>query len=152
MPAGPFPGNRMPAARIDPIGLALAGLYPLPNRNQPGENYFSSPDLNDRSDTGDLRFDQNVSSRSELAVRYSFGDRSLFDPFSGPSYALVPGFGTNVERRAQNLMASETHVFSPALIGEFRGAYNRVAQGTFHENQGTYDFNLIVNFWIPCSN
>ncbi len=133
---GPFPGNRMPAARIDPIGLALAGLYPLPNRNQAGENVFSSPDLNDRSDSGDLRFDQNIASRSELAVRYSFGDRSLYDPFSGPAYSLVPGFGTNVLRRAQNLMVSETHVFTPALIAEFRGAYNRVAQGTFHENQG----------------
>jgi hypothetical protein len=133
---GPFPGNRMPANRVDPIGRALAGLYPLPNRNQPGENFFSSPDLRDRADTADLRLDRRLASGSELAVRYSVGDRSLYDPFSGPAYALVPGFGTNVPRRAQNLMASETHVFTPALIGEFRGAYNRVALGSFHENQG----------------
>jgi len=132
----PFPGQRIPAARLDAIGLALAGLYPLPNRNEPGENFFSSPDLRDRSDTGDVRFDQHLAPRSELAVRYSFGDRGLYDPFSGPAYALVPGFGTNIPRRAQNLMASETHIFTPALIAEFRGAYHRVALGVFHENQG----------------
>lgn len=132
----PFPGHRMPAARIDPTGLAVAALYPQPNRTQQGENSFSSPNLTDRANTADLRFDQQIGSHSELAVRYSIGDRSLYDPFSGPSFALVPGFGTNVLRRAQNLMASETHVFTPSLIAEFRGAYNRVAQGTFHENQG----------------
>ncbi len=133
---GPFPGHRIPAARLDPIGVALADLYPLPNRNEAGENFFSSPDLRDRSDTFDLRLDQHLTARSELAVRYSFGDRSLYDPFSGPAYALVPGFGTNVLRRAQNLMASETHVFTPVLITELRGAYNRVALGSFQENQG----------------
>ena len=147
---GPFPGNRIPATRIDPIGRALAGLYPLPNRNQFGENFFSSPNLRDRSDTFDLRFDQHVASRSELAVRYSFGDRSLYDPFSGPAYALTPGFGTNVLRRAQNLMASETHVFTPALIAEFRGAYNRVALGAFHENQGR-DLNRQVGLPVLSS-
>jgi hypothetical protein len=114
---------------------ALAGLYPLPNRNVPGENFISSPSLRDRSDTFDLRFDQHVTPRSELAVRYSFGDRSLFDPFSGPVFALVSGFGTDVPRRAQNVMVSETHIFTPALIAEFRAAHNRVALGSFHENQ-----------------
>src|SRR5437870_6714376 len=50
-------------------------------------------------------------------------------PFSGPTFAMVPGYGTNVPRRAQNAMLSETHVFSPDLINEFRAGYNRVASG-----------------------
>lgn len=132
----PFPGDRIPEQRIHPVGRALADLYPLPNRNAPGENFISSPTLRDRSDTFDLRLDQHVTSHSEAAVRYSFGDGSLFDPFSGPTFALVPGFGTNVPRRAQNLMVSETQIFTPTLIADFRGAYNRVAMGSFHQNQG----------------
>jgi hypothetical protein len=132
----PFPGNRIPEQRIHPVGRALAALYPLPNRDVPGENFISSPVLRDRSDNFDLRMDHHVAPRSELALRYSFGDGSLFDPFSGPGFARVPGFGTNIPRRAQNVMASETQIFKPTLIAEFRGVYNRVALGSFHQNQG----------------
>jgi hypothetical protein len=132
----PFPGNRIPEPRLHAVGRAIAGLYPLPNRDVPGQNFISSPSLRDRSDNVDVRLDHHLAERSELAARYSFGDRRLFDPFSGPAFALVPGFGTSIPRRAQNAMISETQVFTPALIGEFRGAYNRVALGSFHENFG----------------
>ena len=38
----PFPGNRVPAGRIDPVAAAYAALYPEPN--QPGleDNYFTN--------------------------------------------------------------------------------------------------------------
>ncbi len=132
----PFPGNRIPEQRLHPVGRAIAALYPLPNRNAPGENFISSPQLRDRSDSFDVRFDHQAAPKSELAARYSFGDRNLYQPFSGPTFALVPGFGTNVPRRAQNLMVSETQIFSPTFIAEFRGALNRVAMGVNHENLG----------------
>lgn len=132
----PFPGNVIPRPFLNPVGLNVAALYPLPNRSLPGANFVSSPTRQDRDDHFDVRVDHALSSRSELAFRYSFADRSLFEPFSGPSFAAVPGFGTSVPRRAQNVLFNETHIFSPAFLNELRLGFNRVAAGAEQENRG----------------
>ncbi len=132
----PFANARIPENRLDAIGVAIAALYPLPNRSVPQQNFVASPALRDREDHFDFRLDHSVSERSDLAIRYSFGDRDLFVPFSGPLFAAVPGFGTSVPRLAQNAMVSETHVLTPTLVNELRLGFNRVAAGAFHENSG----------------
>ena len=132
----PFPGNLIPIERQHPIGRNIAALYPLPNRAVPLQNFVSSPALRDRNDAADIRLDAGLGAADDLSIRYSFGDRTLYEPFSGSTFALVPGYGTDVLRRAQNAMLAETHAFSPAWINELRLAFNRIAAGTFHENQG----------------
>ena len=129
-----FPEKKIPSYYLSPVGVAIAALYPAPNRSVPGQNFVSSPTERDRDDHFDLRLDHSLARSSELSVRYSFGDRSFFEPFSGATFATVPGFGTSVPRRAQNLMLSETHVFSPNVINEFRTAYNRVSAGSLQQN------------------
>jgi hypothetical protein len=131
----PFPDNRIPAQRIHPIGAAIANLYPLPNRSVPGQNYISSPIRRDVTNHFDGRLDHQLSASSDFALRYSCADRTLFEPFSGSGFSRVPGFGTDISRRAQNVMASETHAFTPAFLNEFRLGFNRVALGAFQENQ-----------------
>ncbi len=133
----PFPGGRIPASRIHPVGAAIAALYPGPNRSTPFQNFVSSPILDDRSDHFDARIDHRLGDGSSLAVRYSFSDRDLFEPFSGPTFAAVPGYGTGVPRRGQNLVATYTQIWSPAVVNETRFAYSRVSAGAFHENLGT---------------
>lgn len=124
---GCFPGNRVPLAFQHPIGRALAALYPAPNRNVPFQNFVSSPTQHDDNDSFDARLDHRLTGQTELTFRYSFGDRRLFEPFTGPTFSLVPGFGDNVKRRSQNVMAAINHVFSPKLINETRVALSRVA-------------------------
>jgi hypothetical protein len=133
----PFAGNVIPRERLHPIGAAIAGLYPLPNRADPLQNFVSSPLQRDRDDHFDARLDHSLNRSSEISARYSFVDRSLFEPFSGPTFAAVPGFGTNIPRRAQNVMVSETHVIAPIVINEVRAGFNRVSAGSFHQNMGT---------------
>ena len=96
----PFAGNAIPRERRNPVGLAIAALYPLPNRSAPSQNYVSSPAARDRDDHFDVRLDHNLAPSDDLTFRYSFGDRDFYEPFSGPTFAAVPGFGTNVPRRA----------------------------------------------------
>ncbi|MBI3693790.1 MAG: TonB-dependent receptor [Acidobacteria bacterium] len=147
----PFPGNRIPQERLHPVGAGIAALYPLPNRRVPQQNFVSSPALDDRDDHVDLRVDHALSRGSELSFRYSFADRSLFEPFSGPQFALVPGYGTNVPRRAQNAMASETHSFSSNFLNELRLGFNRVSAGSFHQNMGR-SLNRVVGLPEVSSN
>jgi hypothetical protein len=133
----PFAGNRIPLERLNPVGKAIAALYPIPNRSVPGANFISAPVGRDDADSFDLRLDHAFSQKSELTARYSFGDRNLFEPFSGATFSQVPGYGSRVPRRAQNAMLGETHVFTPSLISELRLSYSRVAIGVFQQNQGT---------------
>jgi hypothetical protein len=139
----PFPGNAIPKAYLNPVGLAVAALYPTPNRATPGQDYVSSPVERDREDHFDTRLDHGLGANDELGFRYSFADRSLYEPFSGPEFAAVPGFGTHVPRRAQNAAARETHIFSPQVLNEFRLGFNRVSAGSFQENMGR-DLNAEV--------
>lgn len=133
----PFPDGKIPVERQSQIGRAIAALYPTPNRVVAGENFVSSPTSTNRIDQFDARIDQQVGHQSSLSFRYSFSDGYLYEPFSGTGFAVVPGFGTNIPRRAQNLVVTETHTFSPTILNEARFGFGRVAFGSFQENQGT---------------
>lgn len=131
-----FPGGVIPQQALNPIGLKIAALYPLPNRNVPGQNYVASPIQKDRNDSFDVRVDQKVNDHSQFAVRYSFADRNLFEPYSGVTQVFVPGYGNSVLRRGQNLMLNETHLFSPRFVNEARVAFSRVGNQVQTENPG----------------
>ncbi|HKV37554.1 MAG TPA: TonB-dependent receptor [Pyrinomonadaceae bacterium] len=123
----PFAGGVIPDFFINPIGLEIASLYPLPNRNVPFQNFVSSPVQRDDNDTFDVRVDHRLTDKADLTFRYSFGNRDLFEPFTGPSFSLVPGFGDTVRRRSQNAMGTLTLVPTQNLVNETRVAFSRVA-------------------------
>ena len=129
----PFEAGRIPNERISAIGNSIAYLFPLPNRSTAGQNYVSSPILRDREDRFDLRLDHELVPSSKLLFRYSFSDQDSYEPFSGAGFSQIPGYGTNIPRRLQNLMIGNDHVFSTTLINQARFAMNRVASGSFQE-------------------
>jgi hypothetical protein len=138
VPTNPFTGlpfdvGTIPSFFINPVGRAIAALYPLPNRNVPFQNFVSSPTLRDDNDSFDARVDHRLTDKADLTFRYSFGNRDLFEPFTGPSFSLVPGFGDTVKRRSQNAMSALTLVLTPNLVNETRVAFSRVAASVTQE-------------------
>jgi hypothetical protein len=129
----PFPGGIVPAMRRNAVGQAILNRYPLPNRNVLLQNFVSSPVQRDRNDSFDARLDHRIGQRADFAFRYSFGDRNLFEPFTGPTFSSVSGFGDTVKRRSQNVMAGLTYVFSPNFINDSRVALSRVAASVTQE-------------------
>src|SRR6185503_1417104 len=129
----PFPGGIIDPMFIHPIGRAIAALYPLPNRNEPFRNFVSSPTQRDDNDSFDVRVDHHLTDQSDLTFRYSFGDRNLFEAFTGPTLSSIPGFGDTVKRRSQNAMAAYTVVLTPNFVNETRGAFSRVAASVTQE-------------------
>ncbi|HEY8228695.1 MAG TPA: TonB-dependent receptor [Pyrinomonadaceae bacterium] len=123
----PFTNGRIPDPFINAVGRAIAAIYPLPNRNVAFQNFVSSPTQRDDNDSFDVRVDHRLTDRTDLAFRYSFGDRDLFEPFTGPSFSAIPGFGDTVKRRSQNAMGAVTLVLTPKLVNETRLAFSRVA-------------------------
>ena len=129
----PFPGGIIDPLFIHPVGRAIAALYPLPNRNEPFRNFVSSPTQRDDNDSFDVRLDHRLNERADLTFRYSFGDRNLFEPFTGPTFSQVPGFGDTVKRRSQNAMGAFTMVLTPNFVNETRAAFSRVAGSVTQE-------------------
>jgi Carboxypeptidase regulatory-like domain/TonB dependent receptor len=129
----PFDNGVIPDFFINPVGRAIAALYPLPNRNVPFQNFVSSPILRDDNDSFDVRIDHKLNDKADLTFRYSFGDRNLFEPFTGLSFSLIPGFGDTVKRRSQNGMIALNLVLTPNLVNESRGAFSRVAASVTQE-------------------
>lgn len=129
----PLPGGRIPSFFIHPVGAAIAALYPEPNRNAPFANFVSSPTLRDDIDQFDVKIEHLFRSVTRSAVRYSFSDRRLLEPFAGPAFSALPGFGNDVDRRGQNVLFSLTHATS-SLVHDVRVGYTRVAIGVFPEN------------------
>ena len=129
----PFDNGIIPEFFINSVGRTIAALYPLPNRDVPFQNFVSSPTLRDDNDSFDVRVDHSLTDRADLTFRYSFGERDLFEPFTGANFSLVPGFGDSVKRRSQNGMAALTLVLTPNLVNESRVAFSRVAASVTQE-------------------
>ncbi|HWQ03316.1 MAG TPA: TonB-dependent receptor [Candidatus Nitrosotenuis sp.] len=141
---GPLPV--IPSFFQHPVGQAIAALYPQPNRANPGANFASSPTERDDAHQFDARVDHNFTSNSQLAVRYSFADRDLFEPFAGLNFSVVPGYGNQVPRRSQNLLVNHTQVFSPRFLNDARFSYSRVAIQVTQQDAGT---NLNQQVGLP---
>jgi hypothetical protein len=129
----PLPGGRIPSFFVHPVGAAIAALYPLPNRDTPFANFVSSPTLRDDVDQFDVKFEHIASASVRAAGRYSFSDRRLLEPFAGPAFSALPGFGNDVDRRGQNLAFSATQSRA-SFVNDVRIGVSRVSIGVFPEN------------------
>ena len=116
----PVPYNQLPG--IDPIAKNILKFYPKPN--QALNSFVTTQSLSLNNDQFGLRFDQYLSPSDNLSLRYMFSGGPTTDPLS-TSGANVPGFPVGEDDRAQNFVAQETHVFSPAVVSVLRFSYLR---------------------------
>jgi hypothetical protein len=116
-----------------PLGRSILALYPEPNRPGRTGNFVSSPAQEDRVDSFDGRVDHGFGDAIDVMGRYSLADRRLYEPFSGPGFSSLPGYGSDVARRGHNGVLSATHVISPAIVNETRVGFNRVSSSVTPE-------------------
>ena len=131
----PFSNASLPF--MNPIGQAVAGLYPEPNREVAGQNYVAAPVGDDRTAKFDVRVDQRLGDRGQLSGRYSFSDSSRLEPYAAQQFSSLPGYGNNLDQRGQNVMVAETHTLASRWINEARFGFNRIGNRTIHQNSGT---------------
>ncbi|MGH8639669.1 MAG: TonB-dependent receptor domain-containing protein, partial [Burkholderiales bacterium] len=129
----PLPDGQIPPFFVNPIGAAIAALYPQPNRGTPFANFVSSPALRDDVHQFDGKIEHNLPAAMRFGARYSFAERSLIEPFAGPGFSSLPGFGNDVARRGQNVALTLTRA-SAAYVNDLRFGYNRVSIGVFPED------------------
>jgi outer membrane receptor protein involved in Fe transport len=136
-----FPGNRIPANRINQVGRNLLDLYPLPNLGLGVANNFLFNPV--RSITGnkvDVKIDQTFSERDVAFVRYSYGNDDLLEPsfLPAPAVGNGPGVPGPAAQPVNQVVASETHIFSPSVSNEARAGWTRLNLRAFNPNYGRY--------------
>ncbi len=124
-----FPGNIVPASRIDPITRKLLGYYPEPTLpNSPTVNVNWSANFANivKTDKYFVRGDQSFGNKNKLFFRYGYQTTPRTSPYTNIAF---PGEGTNgggnQQAISQSAGLSDTHTFSPNLFGEFRAGYTR---------------------------
>src|SRR5262245_59871367 len=115
----PFPGNVIPAARINSTAKKLLEFYPEPNSGTGGltNNYLSFQDrvIDKYQYTQRIDFVQN--SASSWMGRYSYGKDHELDP------ALKLN-GTKLDNRVHQAVIGNTWTVSSTLLNEFRFGFN----------------------------
>ena len=122
----PFPGNIVPASRLNPVGMALLALYPKPNKSGVGgsdqNNFFSDAPNTDNNYSYDIRIDHKFSDKQSIFGHVDeFNNHILYGQvFGQPS--LTPNNSNNYIP-GRNIMLDHTWVISPTLIFEHHGSW-----------------------------
>lgn len=125
--SGMVPSNIIPGSRVDPLGAKLINLFPTPNVVGSGYNYLSNPVLNQDRNQGDARVDQMISASDTAFYRVSAAQQPSLIPGPFGGVADGGGFFTGDEQiNSYSAVISETHIFHPTRINEFRVGYNRL--------------------------
>lgn len=140
-----FPGNVIPASRINPTSLVWLNLYPMPNA--PGNaqgvgNWISNGKQGGNNNETVVHIDQNVSDKQHITARYTYwGNLNLpTDPFGNGvcQDRCTETFNTN------NFVLGDTYSFSPTTIMEIRLSYQRF---DYDRTPKTLGYNLTQLGW-----
>ncbi|MFN7919776.1 MAG: TonB-dependent receptor [Bryobacteraceae bacterium] len=127
-----FPGNRIPAARLDPAALKLTSFLPDPTNAATTRNFVYNPTISQRTDQFDVRLDQNLGASDRIFFKYSYDDTLYLTPGNVPSPANagVPispflssdgtDTGTNTTLANWSATVNYVKVFGANIVNEVR--------------------------------
>ena len=149
----PFPGNIIPAARINPVSAKILGLVPAPNQTfnvaNPTNNYYALLPFSKTQDSVDAKIDYTITDRDRLTGRFSFQRPVVFQaPLfgmaggDGPSTAFM-GTGT---QKTYSTGINYNRTIGPTLLTEVR-----IGVAHYHNNAYPSDYgsNDSTNIGIP---
>ena len=126
----PFPGNRIPVSRMDPLGRAFARMFPAPNSASnditrvPANNFNSSGADGLRQDYTIARIDHLLGTKDSVYWRFTNGQawNSFASIFPDP----VTDTRAKVQRHKHtNTVGSWIHSFSPTLINDVHYTFGK---------------------------
>jgi hypothetical protein len=144
-----FPGNIIPADRINPLLQAfLMQVVPMPNMDMSmtggvdSNNYLDIRNESHFQDQGTVRVDHNFGNGDTLFGRYSIGDENGFSPSSGTTATTenMPGFGANFDNRSQQAAISWNHIFAPNKVNTATIAVSRLSMDRTSQNDDVNDY------------
>lgn len=122
-----FPGNTIPASRVDPLAQKILALYPLPNLVGTANNYVRTAVEPDHQDQFDVRVDHSFTPAQRVFARYSFfrDDDTPVTPLPDGSGSIASGVISRTATRGDQVVAEQEWTLSPTLINQLRFGYTR---------------------------
>lgn len=121
----PFPGNIIPANRLDPNAVALLSLYPAPTNDNLVNNYANSPTLVQNEKQFDIRLDLDFTQKDQLYYSFSYDDKPELIPSIFGGVADGGGFFQgNQTALSQHSALVWNHTFTPTTINVARVGLN----------------------------
>jgi len=130
------------------VAQELMNFYPLPNYSQPsttgfGNNYITNQKAYDNWDNIVIKIDQQLHAHDEASIRWLYRKEWETNPFAGSAIGL---WGSIVHNAQTILGVTETHIFNPNLINEFRSGLTRNVNNEHELDAGT---NWAAELGIP---
>lgn len=121
----PFPGNIVPAGRVDPNGAALLKAFPTPNFtdvtvSRGNYNYVFPASRDNPLGTQTVKLDYNISSNQLLYGTYTWSkeERTGAMGMGGFNNSNWPQMSRTTTRNGRALTLRHQSIFSPRLINE----------------------------------
>lgn len=138
----PFPGNRIPAERVDPAGAQVAALFPDPNRPGSGPNFAASPEgQRDRVQLAG-KLDRTFRDHHHLMARYTLTSDDQAEPYLVRGRNL-PGFGTSVLDVGHNAAVGLSQTIGLRVFNELRIGWNRLRRENIALSRGQDRFGAL---------
>ena len=137
----PFPGDQIPATRIDPIAANFLTQYePLPNLNNgDGNNFVDQTPNTNRNDAFSTRIDHQFRNQSQLSGRYTYnGEQNII----AGSFPLRP---TDERVRAQQAALSYTYS-GASWLNEARFSFTRMSM--YDTPESAFQSNVIQQLGV----
>jgi hypothetical protein len=116
----PFPGNKIPANRLSPVGLALLKVYSDPNNpgDPTGQNWISAPKapIDTRQDL--IRGNVNITRKADLMVRWINEDWVRGTQIFGDSG--FPTVDSDWAQQSKSLAVQLTSSLSSSSVNQFQ--------------------------------
>lgn len=124
----PFPGNRIPENRLDPVALKMINLIPAPNLTTFPSNYFASGTYEFERDNVDVKVNYNPGIQASIFARYSVSPSDIFDPPSlgaAGGDALAGGQPGRAPGRIQSAAVGGTYTLSSRMLIDANMGFTR---------------------------
>ena len=127
--------NIIPASRLDKTSLALLKYYPAPTGPGVLNNYNYSLVGSENTNQFSGRIDHVLGARDTIFGTYQYSKRITNwqnNTLCGTN--VLPHFGCTEPEKAQGLAVNYVHTFSPTLINELRGGFNKLTTSRIQED------------------
>lgn len=146
-----FPGNIIPASRINPISAKLMALLPAPNQNfvSGASNFFVQLPVHKDTTSMDTKVDYTPTDKDRFSVRFSYGKPEIFQApafgvtLGGPAQGSFEGTGF---QNTYSAGINYNRIFSPTLVSELRAGVAYYHNEALSSDYGT---NSAATLGVP---
>jgi outer membrane receptor protein involved in Fe transport len=118
-----FPGNQIPADRLNPVSLKLAAYYPLPTPSLAGaNNYAAQANSSSSSNNFTMKADHSLSSRDRLTLSTFWRPNQSTNPFNRTPVSV---FGTTSQNFELLSGIRYLRTFTPTVVNEASVSFSR---------------------------